>query len=141
MAFGWFVAFLILLFIELITVNLVTIWFAIGALSASVVAMFCDSIIIQSIVFVCLSIVSLLITKPLVKKIKKVDFVPTNSDRVIGKIGEVTKSINPNKYGEVKVFDSIWTAKAKNNSSIEVGERVKILSIEGVKLIVEKEDK
>ena len=84
-----------------------------------------------------LAVISLLITKPLVKKFKKFDFTPTNSDRVIGKIGEVTKKISPNKYGEVKVFDSVWTAKS--DTSIEEGEKVKVLSIEGVKLIVEKE--
>ena len=38
---------------------------------------------------------------------------------------------------EVKVFDSVWTAKS--DTSIEEGEKVKVLSIEGVKLIVEKE--
>ena len=140
MVFWWFILFLIFLFIELITVNLVTIWFAIGAIAAVITTLFTDSIVIQSIVFVVVSVVSLLITKPLVKKFKKFDFTPTNSDRVIGKVGEGTKKITANKYGEVKVFESVWTAKAKNNTSIEVGEKVKVLSIEGVKLIVEKED-
>ena len=137
MAFWWFIAFLVFLFIELITVNLVTIWFAIGAIAATATTMFTDSIAIQAIVFVVVSIISLLITKPLVKKFKKFDFTPTNSDRVIGKIGEVTKKISPNKYGEVKVFDSVWTAKSEDE--IKVGETVKVLSIEGVKLIVKKE--
>lgn len=135
----WFILFLIFLFIELITVTLVTIWFAIGAIAAVITTLFTDSIVIQSIVFVVVSVISLLITKPLVKKFKKFDITPTNSDRVIGKVGEVIKKIDTNKYGEVKVFDSIWTAKSDNK--IDVGEKVKILSIEGVKLIVEKEDK
>lgn len=138
MVFCWFVAFLVFIFLELITVNLVTIWFAIGAIAAAITTIFTDSIIIQSIVFVVVSVISLLITKPLVKKFKKFDITPTNSDRVIGKIGDVVKKISPNKYGEVKVFDSIWTAKS--DKEIKVGEKVKILSIEGVKLIVEKED-
>ena len=59
-------------------------------------------------------------------------------DGEIGKIGDVTKKISPNKYGEVKVFDSVWTAKS--DKEIKVGEKVKVLSIEGVKLIVERED-
>ena len=140
MAFWWFILFVVFLFIELVTVTLVTIWFAIGAMAAAVTTIFTDSIIIQSIVFVVVSIISLLVTKPLVKKFKKFDITPTNSDRVIGKVGEVTKRIGANKYGEVKVFDNIWTAKSKDDKSIKVGEKVKILSIEGVKLIVEKED-
>lgn len=138
MVFWWFVAFLVFVFIELITVTLVTIWFAIGAIAAVITTFFTDSVVIQSIVFVVVSVLSLIITKPLVKKFKKFDITPTNSDRVIGKIGDVTKKISPNKYGEVKVFESIWTAKS--DEEIKVGEKVRVLSIEGVKLIVKKED-
>lgn len=138
MVFWWFIAFLVFVFIELITVTLVTIWFAIGAIAAVITTFFTDSVVIQSIVFVVVSVLSLIITKPLVKKFKKFDITPTNSDRVIGKVGDVTKKISPNKYGEVKVFESIWTAKS--DEEIKVGEKVKVLSIEGVKLIVKKED-
>ena len=137
MVVWWFVAFLVFLFIELITVTLVTIWFAIGAIAALITTLFTDSILIQTIVFVVVSVLSLLITKPLVKKIKKFDVTPTNSDRVIGKIGDVTKKIGTNKYGEVKIFGITWTASS--DEVIEVGEKVKVLSIEGVKLIVKKE--
>lgn len=139
MVIGWFIAFVILLVIELVTVNLVTIWFAIGAVAAIITTIFTDSILIQSIVFVVVSVIALLITKPLIKKFKKFEVEPTNSDRVIGKIGDVTKKIGKNKYGEVKVYGNTWTASSKE--VIEVGERVKVLSIDGVKLIVEKEEK
>ena len=139
MVIGWFIAFVILLVIELVTVNLVTIWFAIGAVAAIITTIFTDSILIQSIVFIVVSVIALLITKPLIKKFKKFEVEPTNSDRVIGKVGDVTKKIEKNKYGEVKVYGNTWTASSKD--VIEVGERVKVLSIDGVKLIVEKEEK
>ena len=139
MVIGWFIAFVILLVIELVTVNLVTIWFAIGAVAAIITTIFTDSVLIQSIVFVVVSVIALLITKPLIKKFKKFEVEPTNSDRVIGKIGEVTKKIGKNKYGEVKVYGNTWTASSKQ--VINVGERVKVLSIDGVKLVVEKEKK
>jgi membrane protein implicated in regulation of membrane protease activity len=139
MVIGWFIAFVILLVIELATVNLVTIWFAIGAVAAIITTVFTDSILIQSIVFVVVSVIALLITKPLIKKFKKFEVEPTNSDRVIGKVGDVVKKIEKNKYGEVKVYGNTWTASSKD--VIEVGERVKVLSIDGVKLVVEKEKK
>ena len=139
MVIGWFIAFVILLVIELVTVNLVTIWFAIGAVAAIITTIFTDSVLIQSIVFVVVSVIALLITKPLIKKFKKFEVEPTNSDRVIGKVGEVTKRIGKNKYGEVKVYGNTWTASSKQ--VINVGERVKVLSIDGVKLVVEKEKK
>lgn len=139
MVIGWFIAFVILLIIELVTVNLVTIWFAIGTVAAIITTIFTDSILIQSIVFVVVSVIALLITKPLIKKIKGFEVTPTNSDRVIGKVGEVTQKIGRNKYGEVKVYGNTWTASSKQ--VINVGERVKVLSIDGVKLVVEKEKK
>ena len=139
MVIGWFIAFVILLVIELVTVNLVTIWFAIGAVAAIITTIFTDSILIQSIVFVVVSVIALLITKPLINKFKKFEVEPTNSDRVIGKVGEVTQKIGKNKYGEVKVYGNTWTASSKQ--VINVGERVKVLSIDGVKLVVEKEKK
>ena len=139
MVIGWFIAFVILLVIELVTVNLVTIWFAIGAVAAIITTIFTDSILIQCIVFTVVSVISLLITKPLIKKFKKFEVEPTNSDRVIGKVGEVTQKIGRNKYGEVKVYGNTWTASSKQ--VINVGERVKVLSIDGVKLVVQKEKK
>ena len=135
---AWFIAFLVLLFIEIITINLVTIWFAIGALAALVTALITDSFVIQVIVFLVVSVIALLLTKPLIKKFKGFQVVPTNSDRVIGKVGEVTKKIEKNKYGEVKVFGNIWTAYA--DEELDVGTKVIVKEIEGVKLIVKKEE-
>lgn len=134
----WFIVFIVMLVIEILTVNLVSIWFAIGALSAMLTAYFTESIFIQIVVFILVSIISLLITKPLVKKFKGFDITPTNSDRVIGKTGEVIKRIGKNNYGEVKIFGNTWTATSKEE--LEVGDKVKVLNIEGVKLIVEKEE-
>ncbi len=138
MSIFWFIAFLVFLVIELVTVNLVTIWFAVGAVVAMVCSFITDSIVIQSVVFLVTSVLVLLLTRPLMKKFKGFDRVPTNSDRVIGKIGEVTVKIEKNKYGEVKVFGNRWTATS--NQVIDVGEHVKVKAIDGVKLIVEKEE-
>ena len=93
-------------------------------------------VVIQIIVFIILSVVSLIVTKPIVKKIRTRKITPTNLDRVIGKIGTVTKKITKDSYGEVKVEGSIWTAKA--NKEIREKSQVKVLKIEGVKLLVEE---
>ncbi len=138
MALMWFVAFIILLFIELITVNLVTIWFAIGAIASMITSLITDSIVIQVVVFIVVSVVSLIATKPIMKKFKGFEVTPTNSDRVIGKIGDVIKDIKKNEYGEVKVFGNVWTASS--DEEIPAGSKVKIVSIDGVKLIVKKEE-
>ena len=134
----WFIAFVLFLIIELMTVNLVTIWFAVGTVAAMITTIFTDSFIIQTAVFVVVSVICILVTKPLVRKFKGNDVHPTNSDRVIGKTGEVTKKIEKNKYGEVKVFGNTWTAGS--DEELKVGTKVKVLDIEGVKLIVKKEE-
>lgn len=134
----WFITFLILLIIEIVTVNLVSIWFALGAIGAMIAAVITDSAIIQITVFLIVSFITLLLTKPVMRKFKKFDIEPTNFDRVIGKIAEVTKKIGKNEYGEVKVFGNTWTATS--DDTIEVGSKVKVLSIDGVKLIVKKEE-
>lgn len=139
MAYGWFIAFIVLLFIELATVNLVSIWFAVGSLAAFITTFFTDNIIIQVGVFIVVSIISLILTKPIIKKFKANEVVPTNSDRVIGKRAEVVKKITEDEYGEVKVLGSVWTASAKE--TFEVGQKVKVKAIDGVKLVVCKEEK
>ena len=132
----WLISFLLLLFIEIITINLVTIWFAVGSLAALITTTITDNITIQVIVFIVVSTLSLIVTKPLVSKLRKRKITPTNLDRVIGKEGVVTKDISKNAYGEVKVGGSIWTATSANN--IKKDSQVKVLKIDGVKLVVEK---
>ena len=130
----WLIMFLVLLLIEFLTVGLVSIWFSIGALAALISTFITDSFLIQAVVFVVVSIISLIITRPLIKKFKS---EPTNMDRVIGKIAEVTKEIKPNKYGEVIIFGTEWIAVSE--SKISVGTKVVVEKIDGAKLIVRKE--
>ena len=132
----WLISFLLLLFIEVITINLVTIWFSLGYLAALIKTILTDNVNVQVIVFIVVSAVSLIITKPLVSKLRKRNITPTNLDRVIGKEGVVIKEISKNSYGEVKVGGSVWTATSTKN--IKKDSQVKVLKIDGVKLVVEK---
>lgn len=138
MAIYWFIFCLFLIFVEITTVNLVSIWFAIGALLAMITALFTDSLLIQVVVFAVISMVALLATKPIVKKMKKSDVIPTNYDRVLGQKAEVVKQITESNYGEVKVLGSIWTAVA--DCTLEVGEKAIVERVDGVKLVVKKEE-
>ena len=137
MAVFWIISFIIFLIIEIATINLVSIWFVLGSLAALITSYITKNVFIQLFIFVIISTVSLCITKPLVKKFKNTKPTPTNLDRVIDKIGVVTKEITKDEYGEVKVMNTIWTAKA--DTDLEIGTKVKIIKIEGVKLIVEEE--
>ena len=134
----WFVIFILLLLIELFTVNLVTIWFAIGALASIVSTYFTDNVIMQILVFWVVSILMLIILKPLTKRFKIKHVVATNLDRVIGMEAIVTEEISKNKVGEVRVDGKKWSAVS--NETLPKDTIVKVQKIEGVKLIVKKED-
>lgn len=136
----WFIIFITLLAYELLTVDLVSIWFVIGSLVALLLSFITDSLLIQTFSFLIVSIITLILTKPFVKKFKAFKVTPTNYDRVIGQVGDVTKKIERNKYGEVKIFGNVWTAYSSDGSEIDAGEKVVALRIEGVKLIVKKEN-
>ena len=140
MTIGWFIIFLVLLGVEFATINLVTIWFAFGALVTVFLSFFVESIIVQSVVFVVVSLLSLILTKPIIKKFNVVQPNPTNSDRFIGKEGDVIKDIKSNEYGEVKIFGEVWTAMSKQKGTLKVGTKVIVKDIEGVKLVVEKKE-
>ena len=134
MTLMWLVIFLILITIEATTVNLVSVWFAIGALVSTFVSLAIDDTMIQLIVFVLVSTISLLLTKKFVNKIKDREVSPTNLDRVIGSTGIVTEDIKPYDIGEVKVDGKRWSAISKEE--IKSGSKVEILAIDGVKLQV-----
>ena len=132
----WLSLCIILVIIECATINLVSIWFAIGALAASITSLFIDQIMIQVGVFVIVSILSFLAIRPIAKKFFSSSNVKTNLDRVIGKIGIVTEEISKLNPGEVKVDGKKWTAIS--DKKIKKDSKVEILAIEGVKLLVKE---
>ncbi|MBD9099064.1 NfeD family protein [bacterium] len=134
----WLIFFIILVIIELITVNLVTIWFALGALITSLVSLYTTDTVILLAFFVITSLLLLILTKPVVKKLKVKKVVATNLDQVIGKTGVVTEPIAKDKIGEVKVLGKTWSAYS--DKEISKDKKVKILSISGVKLKVEEKE-
>ncbi len=134
----WLIFFIILVIIELITVNLVTIWFALGALITSLVSLYTTDTVILLAFFVITSLLLLILTKPVVNKLKVKKVVATNLDQVIGKTGIVSVPIEKDKIGEVKVLGKTWSAYS--DKEISKDKKVKILSISGVKLKVEEKE-
>lgn len=136
MTFIWLGIVICLALIEIITINLTTIWFVASGLLALVLSIFVDNYILQFSVFVIVGVLLLIFTRSyLVNKFSR--SVKTNLDRVIGMKGIVTEEITKNNPGEVKVDGKRWTAIS--NKNIEKNKEVIIKKIDGVKLIVEEE--
>lgn len=140
MMYAWLAAALIFAVAEACTLQLISIWFAGGALAAFVCAVLGTDVNVQWIVFAAVSALLLAVTKPVVKKLTKNQCEKTNIDAQIGKITVVTKKIdNIAEVGEVKLNGLYWSARSEDGNVIEADERVRIKNVEGVKLIVEKE--
>lgn len=108
-----------------------------GALAALLTSLFVDNIWVQFGVFLAVSLVTLLAIRPLARRYVTPKQVATNADQAVGAEGLVTQTIdNLNASGQVSVKGAVWTARTEDESVIPAGATVKVLRIEGVKLIV-----
>ena len=138
MTLAWLAIILLLVVIEVSTVQLTIVWFVVSGIISMILSIFINSIEIQFAIFVIGGIVLLFTTRPYLMKKLKVKESRTNLDRVVGMNGVVTQDIDKLKPGEVKVDGKMWTAIS--DKEIKKGKVVEILKIEGVKLKVKEID-
>lgn len=137
MSLFWLIAMVLFGVLEAVTVGLTSIWFAVGALAALIAASLGAFALVQVIVFLVVSFVTLLLVRPLAQRYINDRKEPTNADRVIGREAVVTQAIDNLKgEGQVNVSGAVWTARSQEEAPIPAGARVRILRIEGVKVIV-----
>lgn len=136
----WVVSLVVFLIVEAVTAGLVSIWFVFGSLVALICAALGAAVWLQIFWFVIVSVATLVLTRPLVKRYVDSRSVATNADRSIGRTAVVTERIdNLAATGAVKLDGVVWTARSTDDAvAIETGERVTVRAIEGVKLIVER---
>lgn len=140
--FIWLGVVVVSLVIEALTYELISIWFTAGGLIAMTLAII-NSLTnvtidwtVQLIIFLVISLILVVLVRPITKKyLKRID-VKTNIDSIVGKHAFVLDDINVDCKGTVKLEGVIWTAVA--NEDIYNGEKVEVLAIEGNKLIVKK---
>lgn len=133
----WIAAIVIFIITEAVTVALVSVWFIGGAVCALLAAICGASGLAQAAVFVVVSALLLILVCPLAKK-KKPKPERLNADRLAGQTAIVTEPIDAQlDTGAVKVSGVLWTAKCPSCARIETGAHVKILRVEGAKLLVE----
>ena len=139
----WLIALVVFLVIEAATLGLATIWFAGGALIALIAAMCGAGIVVQMVLFLVISLVLLIFTRPFAVRFLSKDTLKTNVDRVIGMEGVVTEEIsNLAGTGKVSLGGNVWTARTESEGgTIPVDAVVAVLRVEGVKLIVKVREK
>lgn len=137
---GWLVALVLFIGIEVNTMALTTIWFAGGSVAAFLAALAGASIKVQLVLFLIISFIMLIFTRPFAAKFINKGTVATNVNDLIGKKARVTAGINNRlSQGAAVVNGQEWTARTEDDETvIPEGETVVIREIRGVKLIVEK---
>ena len=136
----WLVLFVTMLIIEAIGPALVSIWFALGAVIALILS-FIPEVAwwIEVIVFVVISIATLLALRPILKRYIKRNNYNTNIDSFTGKRGYVIEDITYLRPGAVKIVDVSWTAIPVNkDEKIVENEIIEVVAVNGNKLIVKK---
>ena len=139
MAAIWMALVIIFLVVELVTVGLTTIWLAGGALVAFILAAVGADFWIQLVAFFAVSFVLIFFTRPYAVKYFNPRRTRTNSEELIGEIIKVTRRIdNRSAEGTALAKGLEWSARAVSDDLIiEKDTLVKVIRIEGVKLIVE----
>lgn len=135
----WLGVLIIMVIIEIITLGLTTIWFAGGALVAFIASMLGAGVPLQLTLFILVSLVLLLVTRPVAVKFFNRDRVKTNAESLIGVNGIVLEDINNLRAaGAVQVNGQTWTARSIDDIPIVKGSEVQVKEISGVKLIVKE---
>lgn len=135
----WLAVVVIAIIIEIETVQIVSIWFAASALVTMILAAFNCPLDIQLIVFVLLSVILLLVSRPLVKKLNKGKSENSTVESMIGEKVVVTKEIKVGETGEIKAKYDRYTAIAPcETTNIPIDTLCVIKEIRGNKVIVER---
>lgn len=133
----WGIIFAVAVIAELATFQLVTIWFAAGALAAFIAAAMGASTLVQWILFVWISVLLLAVTRPILRTLRVKDVLPTNADAEIGKLGIVTETIDPARdTGRVRIGGVNWRARTEDGSLLDKETAVRVTRIEGTTAFV-----
>ena len=134
----WLILFVVLLIIEICTMGLTTIWFAGGALVAFVMGIIGFGTTVQVIVFLIVSVLLLVMTRPIALKYFNKERQKTNAESLIGQQALVLEDVDTlHARGLVEVNGQEWSAKTDDPEGfIKKNMVVVIDGIQGVKLIV-----
>lgn len=135
----WLILSGIFLIIEIFTISFIFLWPAIGAVFALIAVSVGLGLNFQIAIFAISTIILILFTKPLTKKLFKTnENIPMNNKAIIGKTGIVLKPISIEKDGQIKAAGEIWSASTLEDEIFEVGDTVMVHDISSVRLIVKK---
>lgn len=132
----WILAALVSGIIEVMIVSFVFLMLAIGALAAGIAAACGANLMVQLIVFIVVSVALLVVLRPFLKgRIERSNnYVPSNTDRLIGKSGYVTETVGE-RHGRIQFSGGEWSARTEG-PELPVGAEVRVDRIDGATAVV-----
>lgn len=134
----WGALILVSLVVELITEELTIIWGTVGAIFSFLAALLHAEIWLQLLIFIVFTTLTIIISRPIIKKYAKKEIIRTNADRIIGMVAIVSEAFKNNEVGKVIVNGQAWRATSTSNEVFFEGEKVQVEGISGTKVIVSK---
>ena len=138
----WWVVVVAAFIFEVATVgNIISIWFCFGGIFAGILELLGVSVIWQFVSFVVVSMLSLLILRPLTVKYFKGNIVPTNADRYVGLVVKLDSDCSKEIWGSVTCNSQVWSCVNIADELLTAGTKVKIMAIDGAKFVVRKAER
>lgn len=137
----WLAAIIVFIVLEAVSNQMISIWFVAGSVAAMIASIVGADFWIQFVIFIALSLVTLLGFRPVTLKMLKNPNLKTNADALIGKTILITEDVSNIKgTGQGKINGLEWKVQTDTGAEIKAASTAKIKSIEGVKLIVDEEE-
>lgn len=135
----WIIIAAVSIIIDIVTSNFLFAWFTIGAIAAMIADFLGISFGVQVIIFLVINLITVSLGYPWIKKKfkKSVKRTPLMEETYIGRIMKAEEDII--EKARVKVDGIYWTV-LNTGDEIKAGENFKIIGIEGIKLIIKKEE-
>lgn len=139
--FIWLGVVVVALVLEAVTLELVSLWFGLGALVAMILVWCGAGITAQILTFAGVSLFSLSVLRKFVKKaLTSKETVKTNIDAMSGSVLTLLKSITPEEKGEVKYNGIVWNAVTENEEPLDTGTKVIVVKISGNTIVVKRKE-
>ena len=134
----WGVLIIVSLIVELATDELTIIWGTIGGIFSFLSALLHADVWLQLLIFVVFTTLTIIISRPIIKKYAKKEIIRTNADRLIGMVAVVSEPFKNNEVGKVTVNGQTWRATSTSSEAFFEGEKVQVEGLSGTKVIVSK---
>lgn len=130
----WLILLVAFIVAEAATATLVSIWFCAGAAAALLLSAFVPNVLAQTAVFLVVSLVCLVLMRPLVRKKDAKAAVPTNVDRNVGQTAEVIAAVEPARPGRARLSGVDWAARC--DVPLAEGQLAEVVAVEGTTLVL-----